>query len=128
MLTKQQKKVFEELLNTTGFKGRQKLDYLLWLNTTEPKYKKGDCFLVTDRSRKIYGYPVVEFKARVTKAYTMGEKEYFYEMEMEVKCGEKSTKTTHYTRECVLNNSCECEGCMNVLGEPKSEHADVMNI
>ncbi|MBQ4447452.1 MAG: hypothetical protein II897_04075 [Clostridia bacterium] len=128
MLTKQQKKVFEELLDTPGFKGREKLRYLLWLNTTEPKYKKGESFLVTDRSRKIFGYQVVNFKATVVKAYTMGEMEYFYEMEMDVTCGSRHTRTTHYTRENVLNNSSRCEDCINVFGEALSEHADVMNV
>ena len=35
-------KVMEELLNDKDFRGKADLKRLLWLNTTEPKFKVGD--------------------------------------------------------------------------------------
>jgi hypothetical protein len=34
--------VFKGLLNDKNFKGKEDLKHLLWLNTTEPKFKVGD--------------------------------------------------------------------------------------
>ena len=35
-------KVMEELLNDKDFRGKEDLKHLIWLNTTEPKFKVGD--------------------------------------------------------------------------------------
>ena len=47
-MTKSQIKIFEELLASEDFKGKKQLKHLLWLNTAAPKFKIGDCFIVTD--------------------------------------------------------------------------------
>ena len=52
-MNKKQITVFKELLADPNFKGKKSLEHLLWLNTTEPKYKEGDCFKVTDHGHTI---------------------------------------------------------------------------
>ena len=63
-------KVFEELLKDKDFKGKEQLKHLLWLNTVPPKYKEGECFKVTDRARKIYGFPVINFNAKIIRVFS----------------------------------------------------------
>lgn len=122
-------KVFEELLNDPDFKEKEMLKYLLWKNTVKPQFQKGDCFKVTDRSRKIFGYPVIGVKAKVTKRYTYKEKcEWFYELEMEVRCGNESAVVTDYVSEEELLQAKRCEDNRNVLGNAKSKFADSITV
>lgn len=86
MLTVDQKNVFEELLKSDSFKGKETLKHLLWLNTTEPKFHKGDCFQVTEKGRYIFGVRVVNFNAAITRVLSYKtDNEYWYELEGIVK-------------------------------------------
>lgn len=120
-------KVFEELLASKDFKGKKQLEHLLWLNTSKPKFAIGDCFKVTDLRRKIYGYPVKDFNAKIVKVYSFrDDNQWRYEMEMEIECGDKKTVSKHYSAESNLLN--KCEGNKNLLGDPKSDAVEVTNI
>lgn len=127
MMTQEQIKVFEELLASKETKGKKSLRHLLWLNTTEPKFQIGECFEVTDRGHRIYGYPVKDFKAKITAiSCWRDEEEYRYELEAEIECDGKKTTTKVYKYESELTKS--CDGNKNILGEAKSEHADTLDI
>ena len=66
-MTKTQLKVLNELLTDPTFKGKRQLGHLIWANTTEPKYNLGDCYLVSDLGRKIYGHVVEDFGGRIVE-------------------------------------------------------------
>lgn len=119
-MTNKQIKVLEELLQDEGFKGKKMLRHLLWRNTTEPKYKKGDCFLVSDPGHRIYGHPVKNFKAKVLSASSfINEEEYQYELEMVVQCDGEEYTTKAYKYESEL--TVKCQGNVTVIGEPKTD-------
>ena len=129
MLTDKQRKVFEDLLRDPNFRGRKSLNHLLWLNTTEPNFKKGECFLVSDRGRRIYGYPVRDFHARIVEISTWRDhEEYHYKLEGVVKCSDngKQTYTTFFASESELTQ--RCEDNITVLGECKDECPDMVEV
>ena len=126
-MKKSQIKVFEELLNDESFKGKNQLKHLLWLNTSKPKHKIGDCFYVSDPSHRVYGHPVRDFKAKIVgvKAFAFDE-DWHYELEMEVECGGKKTISKEYALERDLVK--KCKDNRNVLNDPKSKHADSIEV
>lgn len=124
-MTKAQIKMFEELLVSEDFKGKKALKHLLWLNTVEPKFKMGDCFVVTDPGHSVYGYPVRNLKAKVTgiKSWRDSE-EYQYEVELDVTTGDKHQLVKCYFGENKLGTFGRCTDNVNVLGEPKNDFAE----
>lgn len=126
-MTQKQIKVFEELLESKETKGKKLLHYLLWMNTTEPKFKIGECFEVTDRGHRMFGYPVQNFKARITATNTfLREEEWRYELELEVECDGKiaTTKVYKYEHELIKR----CDDNKNILGVAKSKYEDTLDI
>jgi hypothetical protein len=129
MLNNEQVKVFKELLNSADFKGKNQLAHLLWRNTTEPKFKVGDFVIVTDYNHRIYGYQVINFKAKVVevKSY-ITQNEYCYGCEIVCKFNDKETKAMVYQMESDLKSRCLAYGtpCDNVneLGDTKSKYAE----
>jgi hypothetical protein len=73
MMNANQINVFKELLADPGFKGKKALEHLLWLNTSEPKFKPMQ--IVTIKSKGIIAR-VVEAKAYKTA------NEWFYTLEV----------------------------------------------
>ena len=65
LLTTTEKSSLESLLRDPYFKGKEILNHLIWLNTTKPKYVKGECFKVTDRGMRFFGVPAVNINASV---------------------------------------------------------------
>lgn len=127
MMTKEQIKVFEELLKSKETRGKKELRHLLWLNTTNPKFQIGECFEVTDRGHRIFGYPVKDFKAKIKSIHSWrNEEEYSYELEVEVECDGKMTTATVYKNEKELIK--RCDDNKNILGIAKSEHAEESDI
>lgn len=127
MMTQEQIKVFEELMESKETRGKDQLRHVLWLNTTEPKFKIGECFEVTDRGHRIFGYPVKDFKAKITKISSfINEEEWRYELEVEVECDGKmvTSKVYKYERELIKR----CEDNKNIIGIAKSECADELDI
>lgn len=115
-MKKAQIKVFEELLQDPNFKGKQQLKHLLWLNTTEPKFKEGDCFKVTDHGHTIGGYPVKDFNAKIVKSYAFKtDNEWRYEMEMAIEYNGKHTTSMVYKTESDL--LIRCDDNKNILGK-----------
>lgn len=129
-MTPTQIKTFQKLLEDPSFKGKKQLKYLLWLNTSEPRFKIGDCFKITDHGRTIYGYPVRDFKAMITevKTYGMNVPEYQYTLQMEIKCGAKEYVATSYIPEKVLGTFQKCKGNKNTLQDPRSDHSDEIDV
>ena len=125
-MKKAQIKVFEELLADETFKGKDQLSWLLWRNTTEPKYKVGESYTVSSRGQYVYGYPVVNFKATIKRAYCYKtEKAWYYEFEAHCICGDKEHTTTIFSAE--YNVGKKCDGNVNKLRDPKTEYADSMD-
>lgn len=128
-MTKSQIKVFEELLASEDFKGKKSLKHLLWLNTVEPKYKMGECFIVTDPGHSVYGYPVRNLKGKVTKISAWRDsEEYQYEVELDVTTGDKNQLVKCYFGENKMNTFGRCSDNVNVLGEPKNKYAEACDV
>lgn len=108
MLTNAQRKVLEELVADKNFKGRDSLKHLLWLNTTEPKYKVGECYLVSEPGHRIFGTPVKNFRGKITKVRCWRDSfEFSYELEGIVKSTNGRQTTTHYfIRESEIGKPC----------------------
>ena len=107
-MKKSQIKVFEELLADPNFKGKKQLRWLLWRNTSTPKYKVGESFKVTDHGHSVYGYAVRGFKATITNITCFTTAcEWRYELEAYCKCGSKETTVKIYVYEDVMGAKCE---------------------
>lgn len=128
-MTAEQVKVFEQLLNDKDFIGKKQLKHLLWANTVKPKFKVGDCFIVSDPGRRVYGYPVKNFKAKVTeiKAWTQND-EWHYTLQMEVKCGFAKTTSQLGASESQLSRCQRCEDNENILGVRLSEYVESIEL
>lgn len=124
-MTSEQVKVFNQLLNDKGFKGKKQLKHLLWLNTSEPKFKVGECLIVSDPGHRVYGYPVKDFKAKITEISSWRDtEEWRYTLQMEVECGDKKTVSNAYLYEKDLVMCPRCKDNLNILGDPKSKYSD----
>lgn len=85
LLTKAERTALEKLLAEKDLRGRNQLRHVIWLNSTKPKYKKGDCFKVTDRSRRFFGVPAVNVNGRIKDIYNFRDEEvYRYELEVHI--------------------------------------------
>lgn len=126
-MKKSQIKVFEELLADPNFKGKKQLEWLLWCNTSTPKYKVGESFKVTDRGHSVFGYAVKDFKATVKNVTCfINAKMWRYELEAYCKCGSRETTTKIYVDEDEIG--AKCDDNINVLGEAKNEHESSISV
>ena len=118
-MNKEQVKVFNELLNDEGFKGKEMLKRLLWVNTNDPKFKSGDCFRVSDPGHTVFGQPVRNFKAKVVKVMwqKIGNLTYRYELEMNVRYKGKQVNSLVYLDESYLTVCARCEDNVNELDD-----------
>ena len=122
-MKKSEIKVFEALLKDVDFKGKDQLKWLLWRNTTEPKFKVGDCYRASGRGQSVWGHPVRDFKAKIKKAYCYKtEMAWYYEMEAVCICDGKEHTTIIYTAEYSMGKA--CDGNVNELASPKSKHVE----
>lgn len=114
IMSEQQIKVFYELLQSADFKGKKDLRFLLWLNTSKPKYEIGECFKVTEYGHRVFGQQVIEFNAKIVRIYSQRfVEEWFYELEMICKCGDKETTVKQYAAEHKL--STQADGNINII-------------
>ncbi len=65
LLTKAERTVLERLLEDESFRGKKSLKHLIWMNSTKPKFKVGECFKVTDRAMSFFGVRAVNINARI---------------------------------------------------------------
>lgn len=99
-MKKDQIKVFKDLLEDNDFIGKKQLDWLLWRNTTQPKFKVGECFKVSDSGHRVFGTPVVNFNARIDAVQCyVTEKAYRYRLQAIVKHNEINTVVTVFAYE-----------------------------
>lgn len=127
MLTKAQVKVFEDCLADPKFKGKKFLKNLLWTNTTEPKYKKGECFKVSDRGHRVYGIQVMNFGAKIVGiTSSITEEEYRYELEMLIKCNGQETTAMVYKYESEL--TVKADNNITVIGNPINNYPESLEI
>lgn len=99
-MNSKQVKVFKALLEDENFKGKEQLRHLLWLNTSKPKYKVGDCVRITNYQHKVFGHQVIDFSGKIAEIYTFKHSnEWHYRLEMEVICGDKHTVINEYAME-----------------------------
>lgn len=128
-MKKSQIKVFEELLADKDFRGKKQLRHLLWLNTSEQKFKEGDCLMVSDRGHIVYGYPVKDFKAKVVEVMSfIHVNEWRYALEAEVECDGKRTTVRICKDESELIRAKKCKDNKNVLGAPASDVEESLEI
>lgn len=115
-MNKKQIAVFKELLADPDFKGKKSLEHLLWLNTTEPKYKVGECFKVTDPGHSYAGYPIRNCNGKIVKSYCFKtENEWYYELELDIEVNGRQGTSKVFTAESNLN--VRCEDNKNILGK-----------
>ena len=128
MLNAEQRNTFETLLADKDFKGKKSLKYLLWLNTTSPKYNKGDCFLVTDPGHSVFGHPVKDFRGKIIEVWSWKDcEEYHYKLEGVVKCDNGKEAVVNYIaseRDLITR----CEDNVTYLGTPNSEHVEELSV
>lgn len=126
-MKKSQIKVFEELLQDESFRGKKQLKHLLWLNTSEQKFKKGDCFIVSDPGHIVYGHPVKNFKAKVGKVTAWnGQEGWYYHLVMEIECNGKKTQVEVYKYEQELERAKRCKDNINILENQNSKHEEAL--
>lgn len=115
-MTKEQVQVFEELLSSADFQGKKQLRHVLWLNTVKPKFKVGQCFIVSERGHKILGHPVRDFNARIVKISSyINEEQWFYELEVEVRAGDKTVISSVHQTEDELCQAMPCDTNITIL-------------
>lgn len=128
-MKKSQVKVFEELLEDKDFKGKKWLRHLLWLNTVKPKFKEGDCFMVSDSGHRVYGYQVINFKAKIVDISSMlCNPVWRYGLEAVVECNGKQTTVMIYQDENELSRAKRCEDNKNVLGEARTDVVESLDV
>lgn len=101
-MRKAQIKQLEQMLNTDDVLGKKLIRRLLWLNTTTPKYKVGDCVKVTDRARKIYGVRVENFNAKIVNVVpdvNNHDDVYRYELSMTIISDDETDRATIFKYE-----------------------------
>ena len=112
-MNKKQVKVFNQLLEDENFKGKEQLEHLLWLNTSKPKYKVGDCVVIKNCSRNIFGYQVTELKGEVTDIFSYDQSnEWHYRVNAVVFCGSKPMKVIEYALESEIDNADNYMNCL----------------
>ena len=115
-MTKQQIKVFEDLLKDKDFQGKKALKHLLWLNTSTPMFKIGECFIVSDPGHRIGNHPVKDFRARIVSVSSWrDEEDWFYKLEAHVEINGKQTTTQINKYESDLARASRCEDNVNTL-------------
>lgn len=115
-MRKEQIAVFEELLKDENFKGKKSLKHLLWLNTSTPEFKKGECFKVTNISHRVFDNSIVNFNAEVTDVYaTKLAEEWNYEVKMIVKKGEFEIVSKDYFTESQMKRFAKADNCITEL-------------
>ena len=117
MMTEAQVKVFEELLQAPNFIGKMQLRHLLWVNSSKPKFKEGDCFIVSEPWHDVLGHPVKNFKAKIVVVTSFKDKEeWFYHLEMEVESNGRKDIAYIYRYESELERAERAEDNINILG------------
>lgn len=128
-MKKPQINALQKMLEDENTKGKKLIERVLWLNTTAPKYKAGEHFVVTDRGHQVYGYPVKDFKAKIVDDIPDSvNREYRYELEAFVKCGNKETTVRIFLHEWELKNCKKCKNNVNVLGDAKAEAVESLSL
>lgn len=95
VLTKQEVKCLEKIMNKKGFAGKKEIDYLIWRNTTEPKYEIGTPVKVTNTAVSICGERVKEWNGKVKRSFSFnGDKVYRCEVEISYKVNGVEKVTT----------------------------------
>jgi hypothetical protein len=126
-MKKSQIKMLQEMLKDKDIKGKKQLERVLWLNTSTPKYKVGQCVKVTDYGHSVYGHRVIDFKAKIVSIRADGwNNQYLYEMEMDITCGDKHTTVMQYSSESVLKGG--VRNNLNVLPSPKNENSSAISV
>lgn len=115
-MKKTQINALEKMLADENVKGKNFIEKVIWLNTAKPKFKIGDCFVVTDRGHRIYGYPLNDVKSTITEIrYDTSLFEIIYMLEAQIDC-EKSIITVELIpkTEADLKSCKKCKDNINV--------------
>lgn len=120
LLNDEQQKVLKEILEIDGLKGKNELAYVLWANSTAPKYNKGECFIVNDYSREVLGEPMVNIKAKIVSVSFAGNcmngnHKRKYKLSANIFKGEKYYVAYFYVNEDKLCK--QCDGNDNIFKE-----------
>ena len=125
-MTKRDLSKLEALLDDPNIKGKKLIRQLIWLNTVKPKCKIGECYEITDPSRRIYGVQIKNFHAQVVDInYNYQEKYIQYEMSLKVINSDKEYNTDAYVLEAeigkkvkdnvtVINGKDTWEDCISI--------------
>lgn len=100
-LTKKELDVLKNISEKQGIIGKKHLDKFIWINTTEPKYEKGDKVVFTDYVRKIYGTPMVKWVGTITERTwnTLDERFISYKLTVKYEVDGTIKETTAHIRE-----------------------------
>lgn len=127
MLSKEKLDFLHELLNDKEVKGKKLLKDFVWLNEHEPKYKVGECYLVTDRSCTICGKRVVNFKGKVREVMSFrGSETYRYGFDLEIIC--KGKKRNSYIAMDEEDVGVKVEDNINLLDDGNENEPDSIEV
>ena len=117
MMTQEQIKVFEELLQEPNFKGKMQLRHLLWVNSSKPKFKEGDCFEIEEIGFGDFSKPPQNLKAKVVKVTALKDRaEWFYHLEADIEDKGQRQQSYIYRYESELERAERAEDNINILG------------
>jgi hypothetical protein len=126
-MTDAQLKVLRELEQDPECKGQAQLKHFIWLNTVAPKYKVGDSFLVTSAGQRIFGVPVRNFRATVTKTYSFkNEQKWYYSLTAHVESGDRKTDSTICVPEDMIGS--KVDDNINIVQGKTDAPVDCMSI
>lgn len=118
--------VLEEMQNAEDVKGKKLIERLIWLNTTEPRFKVGECYQVTDLTYRVFGVRVKNFNGKLIEARPhSAEKMYTYKFELEVEA-EGTNKTVEIVT-IESNIGKKVKHNLNVIAK-KSEYAETIDV
>lgn len=104
-MTNQELSVLHKLMEKNDTKGKKYLDKFIWLNTTNPKYKIGDCYEITDIGHSICGVPIKDKKGKIVEIINMArEKQYLYVFSLEFQTlDDRKVSTKCYVTETYIS-------------------------
>lgn len=102
LLTANEKKVFEKLLDDPEFKGKKLLQHLYWMNSSIPKFKIGDVVRFTSTGTKIYGKPLINVVGTISNILCPNGMNYYcYELD----CNFEVPNNIYNTRDYICEDS-----------------------
>ncbi len=115
-MEKKELTILEKLLQDDEVRGKQLLERFIWVNTTQPKYNIGDCYVISDLGHQVYEEPIINKKGRIINIESCSrEKRYLYIFELEF----ETVDNKHIAVKCCIKEEC-------ISGEPVLDNHNII--